>query len=272
MRNIRILLSVAVAGLLAVSCGTKKATKVSEPITIAYGGTAGSVGAWKMDQTFKGKLLSGGMPQLMVIRAHASIVETVEEVGDDGWRKIRLATKMQPLEVNGMVMEMGSVPASIETVVMRSSNGDIRELEKAEGGKDVLAWVVRSLGSTFPLLPPTPVLPGDRWERRGDVKAPFGGVFESVTIGVFDGIEEVGGIKCARLKMEGGVNLTGNPPGSEVEVFRLEYRGVVRFDLASGRVVDSSQTGNLNVRARMGKIPVEAMMIFESALKLTPGK
>ena len=267
MRNLRVLLSIMFAGLVAASCGPKKTDRVSGPVTIEYGGSAGSVRNWEMDQSFKGKIMSGGMPQLMVIRAHASLTETVEEAGDGGWRKVRLATKISPLNVNGMMMELGSLPSGVESVVMRSPAGDIKELEKAPDGKDVLAWVARSLGSTFPVLPPAPVLPGEKWERRSEVKAPFGGVFESVTIGVFEGFEDVDGVRCVRLIIEGGVNLNGSAKGADVEVFRLEYRGVVRFDLAAGRVVDSVQKGNLNLKGRMGKAPVEAMMLFESSLK-----
>jgi len=272
MKKLRVLVSVLGSVLLAASCGQKKSVQVSASIPLVYGGAVGSSSSWAMEQVFKGKIMSGGMPQLMVIRAHASLTETVEEAGDGGWKKVRLATKMEPLDVNGMRMEVGGMPPNVETVAMRAPSGDIKELEKAPGGKDVLAWVARSLGSTFPILPPAPVLPGEKWEKRTDIDAPFGGTFETVTIGVLDGFEEVDGVKCARLKMEGGVNLTGSPKGAEVEVFRLEYHGVVRFDTAAGRVVDSTQSGNLNVRAHMGKVPIEALMIFESTLKPAPPK
>lgn len=264
-RNLAIFL--AVSALAVSSCGKGKAVKVSVPVAIAYSGEVGSARVWAMEQVFKGKVMTGGMPQLVVVRSRASLTETVEEAGDGGWKKVRLATKMQPLEVNGMLMEMGALPPNMETVAMRSPAGDVKELEKPDGGKDVLAWVARSLGSTFPILPPAPVLSGERWERRSEVDAPFGGVFESVTIGVFEGMEDVAGVSCARLKMEGGVNLTGNPKEADVQFFRLEYRGVVHFDVSRGRVVDSTQSGSLNVRARMGKVPVEAMMLFESSLK-----
>ena len=212
------------------------------------------------------------MPQLVVVHAHATIREQVEELGDNGWRKVRLATRMSPLEMNGMVLEMGSLPPSVETVAMRSPSGDIKEMEKPPDGSDVLAWVARSLGSTFPMLPPAPVFPGEKWERRSETNAPSGGVFESVTIGVFDGMENVGGVRCARLLMDGGVNLSGASKGAELDVFAMEYRGVVRFDVAGGSVVDSIQKGSLKVKGRMGKAPVEAMMLFESSLKPAVGK
>jgi len=255
------------AALVAASCGTKNISMDTGTVSLVYGGVPGSSKSWAMEQTFKGKIMSGGMPQLVVIRAHASLTETIEEDGDSGWKKVRLATMMQPLEVNGMLMEMGALPPSVETVSMRSPSGEVKELEKPPDGRDVLAWVARSLGSTFPILPPVPVNPGETWEKRTEIAAPSGGTFETVTIGVFEGFEDVDGVRCARLKMEGGVNLAGSPKDAEVSFFRLQYKGVVRFDRAAGRVVDSTQSGNLNVRARMGKAPVEAMMLFESTLK-----
>ena len=267
MKNTPFTVLLAVAALSAMSCGTNKVAKPAEAVSIAYGGAAGSAGTWALEQVFKGKIMSGGMPQLMVIKAHAALTETVEESGENGWKKVRLATKMSPLEVNGMVMELGALPPVMETVAMRSPAGDVKELEKAHEGRDVLAWVARSLGSTFPILPPAPVLPGERWERRSEVAAPFGGVFESVTIGVFEGTEDIGGIRCARLRMEGGVDLKGSPKGADIEFFRLEYKGVVHFDVVAGRVIDSIQNGSINVRARMGKLPVEALMLFDSTLK-----
>jgi hypothetical protein len=267
MKTSRLAVFAVAAALAAASCGTKNISRDGGTVSLVYGGAPGSSKSWAMEQVFKGKILSGGMPQLVVIRAHASITETVVEEADGGWKKVRLATMMQPLEVNGMLMETGALPPSVETVAMRSPSGEVKELEKAPGGKDVLAWVARSLGSTFPILPPAPVNPGETWEKRTEIDAPFGGTFETVTIGVFEGFEDVDGVRCARLRMEGGVNLAGSPADAEVSFFRLQYKGVVRFDRAAGRVVDSSQSGSLNVRARMGKVPVEAMMLFESTLK-----
>jgi len=252
--------------LICSACGPGKAVRSGGPVTLAYGGAAGDARNWSLEQSFRGKVINLGMPQLVVMKAHASMAERIESVEKNGWRRVRMFTDLSPIEFNGMAVEMGAVPMHQETVAMRSPTGETSEIEQAKPATDTLAWVARSLGSTFPLLPPAPVSPGETWRREQEMTAPAGGTFRVVTIGVFEGMEEEGGVVYARLRMEGGVNLEGAQKGADLESFRLEYKGTVRFIPAEGKLVDSLQEGTVSVKGRMGKSPLEALLLFKSSL------
>ena len=253
--------------LALVSCAPKRVIKPSGPaVTLVYGGSVGEERRWSLEQSFRGKVVNLGMPQLVVVKARAVIGERIESVEGNGWRKVRMTTDMSPLEFNGMAVELGAVPPHAESLLMRSPAGDVEPMEKAEKGGDTMAWVARSLGSTFPVLPPVPARPGESWRREQDQASPLGGTFNVVTIGVFEGMEEVDGVACARLRMEGGIDLKDAPKGGELELFRLEYKGVVRFVPGEGRLLDSVQDGTLRLKGKMGKSPLEALLLFKSSL------
>lgn len=261
----------AAAGLAAAAVLAGCAPKIVRtpvPVDLRYKGRAGDAYSYSLAQTFRGRVVNYGMPQLVVLKIRAIVGERVLAVAGSGWLRVQQTSTLEPLEVNGMRVEPEGVPARTQTEIMRSPAGEVVPTKEGGSSSDMVIWAARSIGSVFPLLPPAPVSPGETWHREQDIAVGENGEFQVVTIGELVRVEEGPGTRVAVIRMEGGVNLARpfEAEGIRMEFLRLEYNGLVRFDLDEGRIIESKQDGSLLAKGSSGKSSMEARLSFNSSL------
>ena len=165
-------------GVLAVLAGcAPRGLRVLAPFELKYKGRPGDSYSYSLAQVFRGTVVNYGMPQLVVLKIRAMMSERVEEVADSGWRRVRQSSSLEPLEINGIRVEPKGIPPLMETEIMRSPAGDVVPIEAGDPSSDMMIWAARSLGSTFPLLPPAPVRPGEKWRREQKIAVGESGEF-----------------------------------------------------------------------------------------------
>jgi hypothetical protein len=251
------------AGLVLAGCSSK-AVKPTELTRIAYGGAVGERRVWSVEQTLRGEISFGGLPELVVVKLKGTVTETVAEALPDGGRRLRQVWTVSPPEVNGMALGAGLSATSIEAGLLRAPTGEVAPLEGSAAETDLLLWAARTFGGFFPLLPKARVATGERWTRAET--APAAGGLEVLRT-VNAKLESIEGTE-ARISTDGSVSLVRAEPGAPIEEFRLECGGEVRFDLAGGAVLASTQDGTLRFKGRAGKMPVSARARFASKMTL----
>ena len=251
--------------IILAGCSTKT-VRPNELTRIAYGGAVGERRVWSVEQTLRGEISFGGLPELVVVKLKGTVTETVVEALPDGGRRLRQVWTVSPPEVNGMPMGGGVSATSIEAGLLRAPSGEVAPLEGQAAETDLLLWAARTFGGFFPLLPRERVAVGERWTRVETAPA-AGGLEVQRTVNAR--LESIGGTE-ALISTDGSISLARADPGAPNEEFRLEGGGEVRFDLAGGAVLASTQDGTLRLKGRAGRTPVSARARFASKMTLRP--
>lgn len=278
--------------LLAAFTGcTSGVVRPTTPVRFAYGGRPGDARTWKLEQVLRGEFAFGGMPQLLVITLRGTLHERIEEVTPEGWRRVTQRWVFDPVEFNGMAVPLEGIPRELEVHSMRGPIGQLQPMEAhADAAGDLLAWAARWIGGLFPPLPDHPVPAGGTWAADETLPAAAAGEFHLVGKGTFEDLQ--GGV--ARLTTESEITLTRSAGGAAIrpegpaapdgsrdiarssrtpsgmEAFHLQNAGEVRFDLATGRVRESRQSGSLQFKGRTGKSPLTIRARFTSAFTELP--
>jgi hypothetical protein len=263
MSRARALLLPLVCAAVLAGCSTK-AVKPTELTRVAYGGAVGERRVWAVEQTIRGEISFGGLPQLVVVKLKGTVTETIAEVLPDGGRRVRQVWALAPPEFNGMPMGLGASATSIEAGLLRAPSGEIAPLEGSAPETDLLLWAARTFGGFFPLLPRERVATGERWTRAETEPAAGGLEVQRTVTARLEGVEGT----TARISTDGSVSLAKANPAAPIEEFRLECGGDVRFDLAGGVVLESTQDGTLRLKGRADKTPISARARFSSRMTL----
>ncbi len=257
----RALLALAVGAL--AGCGPK-AVRPTDLTRIAYGGTVGERRVWRIDQAIRGQVSFGGLPQLVVVKLKGTMTETVTAVLPDGGRRLEQAWAFSAPEFNGMPMGLGESGTTLTAGLLRAPSGEIAPLEGSTAETDLILWAARIFGGFFPLLPREGVALGEKWSRVEVSPAAGGLEIQRIVNAKLDAVEGT----SARISTDGSVSMAKAGPGAPVEEFRLECGGDVRFDLAGGVVVESTQDGTLRLKGRAGRTPLSARARISSVMKL----
>lgn len=263
MTGLRPAMAAVLAGFLAAGCAGR-AVRPPELLRISYGGAVGETRVWSFEQTLRGEIAFGGIPQLVAVKLKGTVTETVTEALPDGGRRLKQVWTVAEPEINGMGVGPAGSSSPIEVGVLRAPTGETSVLEGGSPGGDLLLWAARTFGGFFPLLPAERVAPGERWSRAETAPAAGGLEVQRVVNAKLDSVE---GSK-ARIGTDGSVSLSKAGPGAPLEEFRLECGGDVVFDLARGVVTSSSQDGLLRLKGRAEKTPVSARARFSSRMTL----
>ena len=236
---------------------------------LAYGGAEGETRSYSLEQTLRGRIALGGMPQLMVIRISGRIEERIERIAEDGRRLTRVRYEFEPPLVNGMAVPVETVPPVMEALLLRSPAGDVERLGSNRGLSGLLGMALKALGVSFPVLPEAGVLPGEKWEIERQAGK---GRFVSTGAGEFLGLieEEEPAAPVAALRTEGGMRLEDPVKAAGLERFEIDHSGEVRFAVEAGKVVESRQKGMIRMKGRAEKLKFEARVRFRTVLKLEP--
>jgi len=255
----------AFLALVLAGCGTK-AVKPTELTRIAYGGAVGEKRTWSFEQTLRGEISFGGLPQLVVVKLKGEVTETVAEVLPDGGRRLSQVWKLSPPEFNGMPVGPGGSATTITAGLLRAPSGEVAPLEGGVPTTDLLMWAARTFGGFFPLLPRERVAVGEKWTRAETAPAAGGLEVQRTVNARLDAVEG----EEARISTDGSVSLSKAAPGVPIEEFRLDCGGEITFDLAGGVVRKSTQDGVLRLKGRAEKTPVSARARFTSKMTLVP--
>jgi hypothetical protein len=256
-----------------------KLQKPDGPVALAYGGAAGEKHAYEVELTLRGQVALQGVPQLVAMKLAGRLQERIDEVRKDGSRRVSLIYDFSPLEVNGMIAGEEQFPRHLEIAAVRSRTGEVESPagqslagQGSAADSGALGWTMRFLCGLTPLLPASPVMPGEKWETVRSAPAPGGGEFRILADGVLKGmipdISPVAGAgRIAKLSAGGSVVLVKPASGDGLELFHLEYTGDAGFGLAGGCVVEAKREGRIRMKARNGSNRVEARLGFTSTLK-----
>lgn len=149
-----------------------------------------------------------------------------------------------------------------ETKMDEESTEQISGLLKASGLGGIDFTKLNSLTSR---LPEDPVKPGETWKHEAKVPAGETGEIAAVTETKYVGIEELEGVRCARLEGKstlatGGempsADATGTPFQMTVDKMSMDVQFVIYFDLAAGQaaktIMDVTQSMDLHIVAPGG--------------------
>ncbi len=261
-------ISAAVALLLLSGCAG--APRVAEKsYVLAYGGTPGQVSRYVAEQTLRGRVSTQGMPQLVVIKTKSRVSQTVKQVLARGRRRVVVKFGITFVEINGAQLEVADDWRNIKTELVYAPSGIVEE-EKSDDSAAIYAWIAKGLETFFPVFAERAVYVGEQWTRSVRSGQGKEGI-DSKMVMTFSGFEDVDGLNCAKLEIQGSAR-GSNPDASEgVRDLDLEYSGIAHFDPVSGRLIRAKQKGSLRAQADSQGMSVEARLNFIAQIRVAAG-
>lgn len=258
---------IPVAAAILLLSGCAGAPRVGEKsYLLVYGGKSGQVSRYSAEQTLRGRVSTQGMPQLVVIKTKSKVSRTVKEILDRGRRRVAVKFGIVSIEINGARIEAADDWRNIKAELVYAPSGTVEE-EKSKDSGEMHAWIAKGLETFFPVFPEKAVRVGERWSRSARVGRSQEGMDSKMVI-TFSGFEDIDGLTCARLDIEGSVR--GSNPGDLEGVgdLDLDYSGVTYFEPVAGRLIRARQKGSFRAKAKSQGMSVEARLNFIAQIKL----
>lgn len=292
----------ASAAILA-GCG-RQAIRPGEPFLLAYGGEPQSLRIYDIGLVLRGQITLGGMPQLVVLNVKGKLKERVEgpwsgtgaNGGDavgkrpaslaagaggtsarpaslaataDGFgaRIVRLSVDLSRPEINGAAMDVAGMPMVTEALFLRGPTGELLPAPDAPEPGELWGWIAPFLGGIFPLLSPEPVQEGGKWEKTHSLSPGAGKLDITLTGSVANVERALGGARIVWLSTSGVISIPEPVKKTGLDQFSLTYDGTMKFAADEGRMIESFQSGDVRMKGRSGKSPVEARAKYTLTVK-----
>ena len=153
---------------------------------------------------------------------------------------------LQQMNNRGEILNVRLSPEA-EQRLQRDQPGPLQEMFSPEGVKSLM-------NQSTAVLPEQPVSPGDTWTGSSTTQSPAGDMRMDLSY-VYRGTIDFGGRPVERIDVGLQMHLGDSPPagGVQIELTDQSGEGIMLFDAAVGRFVQSRIRQNLTLNTKLGE-------------------